>query len=258
MGKHETGYPRIPRDLYPTPAWPVEALFEHVSVKGLRILEPACGRGHMSEVLKAAGAIVHSTDIEDYGYAGLDGLADFTSFNRIEFCLDAVITNPPFGLRGKLAEAFIETGLTLVGAGFMALLLPADFDSAKTRRHLFGDCPRFAGKIVLIRRIKWFNQPGKNKCPKENSAWFLRGDVCLKSHPAPVICYAPSGAREAPSPTFAPVMVSRHSMMASVSAKAPSHRLPALFPAQAAPPGAQPGLKTSKQKSPNREIQNDK
>jgi hypothetical protein len=22
------------------------------------------------------------------------------------------------------------------------------------------DCPRFASKIVLIRRIKWFNQPG--------------------------------------------------------------------------------------------------
>jgi hypothetical protein len=195
MGKHEAGYPRIPRDLYPTPTWPIEALLEHVSVKGLHVLEPACGRGHMSEVLKAAGAIVHSTDIEDYGYVGFNGLADFTTFNRIEFDLDAVITNPPFGPRGKLAEAFIKTGLTIVGAGFMALLLPADFDSAKTRWHLFGDCPRFVGKIVLIRRIKWFDQPGRNKCPKENSAWFLWGNVGLKSHPAPVIGYAPREAR---------------------------------------------------------------
>jgi hypothetical protein len=192
MGKHESGYPRIPRDLYPTPTWPVEALLEHVSVKGLRILEPACGTGGMSEALKAAGALVHSTDIEDYGYAGFDGLADFTLSNPIEFRLDAIVTNPPFGSRGRLAEAFIEAGLALVGAGFMALLLPADFDSAKTRRHLFGNCPRFAGKIVLIRRIKWFNQPGRSKCPKENSAWFLWGNVGLKSHPAPVICYAPT------------------------------------------------------------------
>jgi hypothetical protein len=192
MGKHETGYSRIARDLYPTPTWPVEALREHVSVKGLRILEPACGTGSMSEALKAAGAIVHSTDIEDYGYAGLDGLADFTLSNPIEFRFDAIVTNPPFGSRGKLAEAFIETGLALMGSGFMALLLPADFDSAKTRRHLFGYCASFAGKIVLIKRIKWFNCPGRDKCPKENSAWFLWGNVGLKARRAPVICYAPT------------------------------------------------------------------
>jgi hypothetical protein len=198
MGKHEHSYKRISRDLYETPLWPTKkALLEHIDVRGLRILEPACGTGHMSDVLKDAGAIVYSIDVEDYGYAGLDTLVDFTSYNPTAFHFDGLISNPPLGSRGKLAEAFIAKGLSLLGgAGFMAYLLPADFDSAKTRRHLFGDCPRFAGKIVLRKRIKWvgFDGPG-SRSPKENHGWFVWGAIGPFAPGAPIIRYAPSEAR---------------------------------------------------------------
>ena len=167
------------------------------------ILEPACGDGRMAEALKAAGTKVYCTDIEDRGYAGLNGLIDFTLSTPLEFQWDAisigaldgfdgVVTNPPFGPRGKLAEAFIEAGLRRLGNGFLALLLRADFDSAKTRAHLFGHCPQFTGKIVLTRRVNWFDHPGKpNRQPKENSAWFLWGNAGLQDRRIPVIRYAP-------------------------------------------------------------------
>jgi hypothetical protein len=33
MGKHENGYARVERDNYPTPAWCVRALAEHVKTE---------------------------------------------------------------------------------------------------------------------------------------------------------------------------------------------------------------------------------
>jgi hypothetical protein len=194
VGKHETGYARIPRDFYPTPAWVTNALADLVNVRGKHIWECACGDGRMSEPLKAAGAQVFSSDIVDRGYVALNLLCDFlTNEGPLRPSFDGIITNPPFGLRGKLAEAFMETGLRRMGEGFLALLLPADFDSARTRARLFGDCPQFAGKIVLTRRVKWFEHPTKpNRQPKENSAWFLWGNVELHhTHRIPVIGYAP-------------------------------------------------------------------
>lgn len=44
--------------------------------------------------------------------------------------------------------------------GLIAMLLRTDFDRAKTRRHLFGDCVTFAKKLVLTKRmvrgLQWF------------------------------------------------------------------------------------------------------
>ena len=36
------------------------------------------------------------------------------------------------------------------------MLLRVDYDSAATRRHLFADNPAFALKVVVTRRITWF------------------------------------------------------------------------------------------------------
>jgi hypothetical protein len=200
VGKHETSFTRIERDFYPTPSWAVtEALAEHVDLAGARIWECACGNGQMSEALKAASASVFSSDIQDHGYAGFDAVVDFVDGPHPDIRFNAVITNPPFGNRGKLAERFIETGLRRIADfGFMALLLPADFDSAKTRRHLFAGCPHFAGKIILTKRIVWFANPDpKRENPKENSAWFLWSRNVIRGRP-PIIRYAPKATRRAP------------------------------------------------------------
>jgi hypothetical protein len=59
----------------------------------------------------------------------------------------------------------------------IALLLTVDFDSAPTRRDLFADCKEFAGKLVLLDRIVFFERP--NAKPSANHAWFLwdRGNL---------------------------------------------------------------------------------
>ena len=190
MGKHETGFARVERDHYPSPSWVVEALAEHVDLAGLHIWEPATGSGGMAEALKAAGASVYSSDIHRYGYK-LDEVLDFTTGKHPRRRFDGLITNPPFGLRAKLAERFVEIGLQHIsGGGFLALLLPADFDSAKTRSHLFAGCPHFAGKIILTRRIVWFANPDKREAPKENHGWALWQRGAIRGR-QPVIRYAP-------------------------------------------------------------------
>jgi len=105
-------------------------------------------------------------------------------------------------VRNRLAEEFIEVGLRrLPPGGFLALLLPVDFDAAKSRRHLFADNPQFLAKIILTRRIVWFERSdGTREAPKENHAWFLFQRPGLNGHaptilrPAtlnPIIRYAP-------------------------------------------------------------------
>lgn len=194
MGKHEVGYERIEKDAYNTPPWCLEALAEHIDLAGLEIWEPAAGNGQMVEALRAAGATVHATDIHQYDGYKLDKVIDFTSGRHRAERFDAIVTNPPYGPRAKLAEKFVEFGLRHIkrDGGFLALLLPNDFDAAKTRRHLFTGCPYFAGKIVLTRRIVWFENPEKREAPKENHSWAIwsRGRSVIRGQ-GPVIRYAP-------------------------------------------------------------------
>lgn len=192
MGKHEIGFARIDRDFYPTPSWVVEALAEHIELAGMRIWECACGDGRMAEALKIAGASVFASDIEARGYR-LDAVIDFVAGQIPEAeRFGGVITNPPFGKRGKLAERFIRAGLRRIAdCPFMALLLPVDFDSAKTRMPLFAGSPHFAGKIILTRRIVWFTNPDpRHENPKENSAWFLWSRNVIRGR-SPIVLYAP-------------------------------------------------------------------
>jgi len=80
----------------------------------------------------------------------------------------AIITNPPYAL----ATEFIERALSLVPAnGFVAMLLRADFESARTRHHLFADCRLFSKKIVLTKRIRWIE--GSTGSPSFNHAWYI-------------------------------------------------------------------------------------
>ena len=198
MGKRETSFKRVERDHYPTEAWVIEALAEHVDFTGRIVWEFATGNGQMAEALKAAGAArVYCSDIVSYGYP-LDEIFDFTSTGQPGLDDDCdLISNPPFGRAGRLAEVFIESGLRrLSPGGILALLLPADFDSAKTRARFFRDCPQFTAKIVLTRRIVWFKRSdGIREQPKENSAWFLWNNVPrFHTQRAPIIRYAPKAS----------------------------------------------------------------
>jgi hypothetical protein len=65
--------PKDDLDYSPTPPWATRALIERVfPILGVRDLasvwEPACGEGHMAEVLREFFAEVTATDVFDYGY----------------------------------------------------------------------------------------------------------------------------------------------------------------------------------------------
>ena len=101
---------------------------------------------------------------------------------------NAIVSNPPYGTGGRRALEFIERSLELTRPvqGIVAMLLKVDFDSGKSRRHVFADCPAFAGKVVLIERIVWF-EPAIAE-PSDNHAWH----VWPWSHCGPpTISYAP-------------------------------------------------------------------
>ena len=97
---------------------------------------------------------------------------------------DAIVTNPPYAL----ARLFIECALERMqpNNGMVAMLLRTDYDHAATRQHLFGECPAFAKKLVLTKRIVWFEGP--KAAPSFNHAWYI-WDHRHKGEP--VLAYGP-------------------------------------------------------------------
>lgn len=108
----------VATNFYPTPPEATRALLSVESFDG-SIQESACGQGHISRVLEAAGHQVISTDLNDWGFGetGQDFLAQ--PMPRAKH----IVTNPPYG-RG-LADAFIRKALTLTRetGGKVAMLL---------------------------------------------------------------------------------------------------------------------------------------
>jgi hypothetical protein len=158
MSQRESGYERKPLDQYETPAWVTLALVPKLPVFSGKIWEPACGSGKMVAALRQAKFEVVGTDI----IQGVDFLQHAT-----EMGVSAVITNPPYAL----AREFIERALRISGNRIVAMLLRTDFDHASSRAHLFADCPMFAKKVVLTKRIRWFED--SNGSPSFNHCWMI-------------------------------------------------------------------------------------
>jgi hypothetical protein len=107
----------------------------------------------MVAALRQAGFDVVGSDITQ----GMDFLGQAP-----ETGVNAIITNPPYAL----AREFIERALH-----FDAMLLRTDFDHAASREYLFADCPMFAKKVVLTKRIRWFEDSSGS--PSFNHCWMI-------------------------------------------------------------------------------------
>ena len=125
-------------DFFPTPPWATRAFLRHV----LPIVEPAardywpsvvcdpaCGEGHMIDVLKEQFAIAKGSDIFDYGkgWPSRDFLHPAARVST-----DWIVTNPPF----NSAEAFARKALRLARRG-VALLVRTGFLESEERYRLF-------------------------------------------------------------------------------------------------------------------------
>jgi adenine-specific DNA methylase len=106
-----------------------------------KVLEPSCGAGHISEVLKAHGYEVESRDLVDRGYGTQ---ADFLSIDNQEWDGD-IITNPPY----SFAQEFVEKALRIIPDGHkVAMFLKITFLEGKKRKFLFRNTPPPTGMGV--------------------------------------------------------------------------------------------------------------
>jgi hypothetical protein len=159
-------------DFFPTPPWATRALFRHVlpaiGANAVGIAwEPACGEGHMAEVIAefASGQIIAS-DIFDYGYgrAPVDFVND-APLARPEW----IITNPPF----NLACEFTLHALDLASAG-VAMLCRTTWIEGKARyEKLFRDRPPtlYAPFVERVPMVKGRWDPTASTAT--SYAWFI-------------------------------------------------------------------------------------
>lgn len=118
-----TAFKRNASDFYPTPPEATQALLEFLQIRhGTKVWEPACGEGHMVDVMKANGLEVIGTDINTG--------TDFLTADMPEGT-EWIITNPPF----SLAEQFIRKSADHNVA--FAMLLKSQYWHAAKRVALF-------------------------------------------------------------------------------------------------------------------------
>lgn len=192
MTEAASGYERLDLEKYFTPAWVTDALLEATEFP-TPIYDPAAGAG---DIITA----VHAWEHLGQAY-GSDIAPDVEWVDRRNFLTPGeahtvcptIITNPPFGVGGRMAVAFIDRALEITKPhrGKVAMLLRVDFDSANGRRRLFADHPAFDRKLVLTRRIRWTNLPQSAAGPTQNHAWFV-WDWSKAPERLPVLWWAPA------------------------------------------------------------------
>lgn len=141
-------------DDFPTPPWATRALIEHVigdgrSLRDLTCLEPACGAGHMSKVLKDYFREVGSSDAYCYGYGQI---RDFLEHPYETNAVDWVITNPPF----RLAEEFVLRALKVARVGFAVLARTVFLESSGRYSSIFQPFPptkvaQFVERVPMVK-----------------------------------------------------------------------------------------------------------
>lgn len=130
---------REKNDYYATEPRAVELLLELEKFTPY-VWEPACGEGHISDVLIKHGYKVRSTDLIDRGYG--EGNVDFLKTTG-ENSMD-IITNPPY----KYAKDFVEHALRISTDGTkVAMFLKLTFLESKARRKLF---EKYPPKVIYV------------------------------------------------------------------------------------------------------------
>ena len=136
-----TAEEREENDYYATQPKAVKVLLDNENFSDI-VWEPACGGGHMADVLKDYGYNVKVSDIIDRGYPETE-IVDFLSVRNIRNSYD-IITNPPY----KYAQEFVEKSLEISEVGTkIAMFLKLQFLEGQARKELFLTNPP---KVVYV------------------------------------------------------------------------------------------------------------
>ena len=181
-------------DFYPTPAWATEALFNIITpyntTTGWTLCwEPACGKGHMSEVLRKHFTVIFSSDVKDYGYRTMNFVSNFITEDRIMPRVDWIITNPPF----NLAEKFILKALDIAEYGVAIFGRIQLLETVDRYNHIYIKNPP---NIVapFSSRVNLMEGELSNKSGQMMFAWFVwekDGEDALWNTEPPKIIWIP-------------------------------------------------------------------
>jgi hypothetical protein len=207
-------------DFFPTPPWPTRALIEHVFPQiGARsrgiAAEPACGEGHIAEVLREYFPQVRASDVFDYAYDG-QRVHDFLGDAPLPHGeVDWIITNPPFGLR---AEKFVLRALELARVGVAMFLRLQWLEGVGRYNAIFQPYP----PTIIAQFVE--------RVPLHKGRWEPEGDtltayiwiVWLKGNSSPTrMFWIPPGRREALTKPDDAVRFTAHPVMAKQHAQFP-------------------------------------
>jgi hypothetical protein len=161
-------------DLYSTPPVATAALLR-VECLPRRLWEPAAGRNALTDVLRAHGHTVHTSDIVDYG--GLDQIADFLTITEAPAGVEAIVTNPPF----KIVNAFVAHALDLVPT--VAMLARLAFLESEKRTDILENrglarVHIFRNRLPMMHRDGWIG-------PRASSATAFCWCVWEREHRGP-------------------------------------------------------------------------
>ena len=184
---NHTDKSRENNDYYATEPKALELLLE-LETFSPYVWECACGEGHLSEVLKAHGYKVKSSDIINRGYAGTETL-DFLQVSKEDIKQDFsrdIITNPPY----KYAKEFVEHALDIsMDSTKIAMFLKVQFLEGKARKKLFEKHPPkviyVASSRLLCAKNGEFEAMRKGGGSAVAYAWFIwekgfKGDTIVR------------------------------------------------------------------------------
>ena len=156
-------FERAENDFYATDPKSVLSLLAVEDFNNGVILEPCCGQGHISKILKAyTNSDVASSDIVDRGYG--DGQIDFLNKNSTFMDIDYIVTNPPF----KLAKEFVDKSLK-IATKKVAMFLKIQFLEGQSRKEWFKNTPLKTVYVFSKRQVVFNN--GDKINPKTGKAW---------------------------------------------------------------------------------------
>lgn len=187
---YKSNYERKEGDRYWTEPWLTSLLLRFLGGRLLdmdgTILEPAAGRGDMSQVFLDYGLDVVASDVDlsEFDWNSCPCFeSDFAEalsnleIKRPDLTRDqvkAVITNPPYG---SFPEKFMKHFLAQKDVEVVALLLRSEFNSGKRRMKFFQEGAEFpfAYELVITERPRWdwWFRTEVKESPRHNFSWFV-------------------------------------------------------------------------------------
>lgn len=162
---------REDNDFYATPAETTKTILEEIQLKG-SILEPSCGVGHISKVLKEyyPNSEIISTDLIDRGYG--KGDIEFLSYD-FGRKFDNIITNPPFDIINKYIPRALELTTSKV-----VLLCKIQLLEGMKRKKMLQNTPLkyvyvFSKRQNILRGVKDTDEQGKKWNGTMCFCWYI-------------------------------------------------------------------------------------